>query len=218
MKVLIKPPHSANTMGDYRPDIEGLRALAVLSVVLFHAGFASFQAGFIGVDIFFVISGFLITSGIYKDIKADRFSVFSFFNRRFWRIQPLLLVLMLATAIFWSLWATPADLASFTHSLKSLSLFISNQYFASLDFGYFADDTSIMPLLHTWSLSIEWQWYFLLPFLLLLIIKGFSMKALPWMLLAGLLLLTYLSIKPSNMPEHLRYYAFNMRCFALLAG
>ncbi|MDR2869764.1 MAG: acyltransferase, partial [Deferribacteraceae bacterium] len=95
---------------------------------------------------------------------------------------------------------------------------ISNQYFASLDFGYFADDTSIMPLLHTWSLSIEWQWYFLLPFLLLLLIKGFNVKALPWVLLTGFVFLAYLSIKSSNTPEHLRYYAFEMRCFALLAG
>ncbi|MDR2870423.1 MAG: acyltransferase, partial [Deferribacteraceae bacterium] len=203
---------------NYRPDIEGLRAVAVISVVLFHAGYSAFPAGFIGVDIFFVISGFLITSGIYKGIQQDNFSIVDFFNRRFWRIQPLLIVLMITTVLFEYWRATPADLIKFAASLKSLSLFQSNQYFASLDFGYFADDTSIMPLLHTWSLSIEWQWYFLLPFLLVILAKNFGKRDWQWLLFLGLVAMAYIGLRNSDIDDNIRYYSFAMRCFALLAG
>ncbi|MDR2869411.1 MAG: acyltransferase [Deferribacteraceae bacterium] len=203
---------------NYRPDIEGLRCIAVLSVIFFHAGYSSFVSGFVGVDVFFVISGFLITSGIYNGISQGNFSVIDFFNRRFWRIQPLLLVLMLATTCYWYFNATPDDIIKFLASLKSLSLFSSNQYFGSLDFGYFSDNTDIMPLLHTWSLSIEWQWYFLLPFILVLLANDFGRRALPWVMLAGLLLMTYLGLRPSGEDDAVRYYSFSMRVFALIAG
>ncbi|MDR2870425.1 MAG: acyltransferase [Deferribacteraceae bacterium] len=202
----------------YRPDIEGLRCIAVVSVVLFHAGYSAFPAGFIGVDIFFVISGFLITSGIYKSIQQGNFSAVDFFNRRFWRIQPLLIVLMIVTVLFEYWRATPADLIKFAASLKDLTLFKSNQYFASLDFGYFADDTSIMPLLHTWSLSIEWQWYFLLPFLLVILAKNFGKRDWQWLLFVGLIATAYLGLRSSDVDDNIRYYSFTLRCFALLAG
>ncbi|MDR2869633.1 MAG: acyltransferase, partial [Deferribacteraceae bacterium] len=164
----------------YRSDIEGLRAFAVVAIVLFHAGYGIYPAGFIGVDIFFVISGFLIASGIRQSIEAGQFKLLAFYKRRLWRIQPLLFSLMIVAAFFEYHYAGAGDLNAFADSLKSLSLFESNQYFGSLDFGYFADDTSIMPLLHTWSLSMEWKWYFFLPLLLLLFVNNIGKRLLPW--------------------------------------
>jgi peptidoglycan/LPS O-acetylase OafA/YrhL len=146
----------------YRPEIDGLRALAVLPVVLFHAGIPGFSGGYVGVDVFFVISGYLITSIVLVSLASERFSFPRFYERRARRILPALFVVMLACIPFaWAL-LTPGQLADFTRSLASTTLFSSNFLFWSED-GYFDAAAELKPLLHTWSLSIEEQFYLLFP-------------------------------------------------------
>lgn len=146
----------------YRPDIDGLRAIAVLSVVFFHAGIPGLPGGFVGVDVFFVISGYLITSLILKDIDQDRFSFLKFYLRRAKRIFPALIVVLLATTIGGWFILFPDEFKKFGRSLTLTSLFGSNFYFAQ-DVGYFSAPAVEKPLLHTWSLAIEEQFYIFFP-------------------------------------------------------
>ena len=152
----------------YRPEIDGLRALAVVPVVLFHAGVSGFSGGYIGVDVFFVISGYLITGIIQRDLDAGRFSILNFYERRARRILPALLVVCLAAALFAWLLFLPEDMLNFAQSLVALSFFSSNLLFW-LESGYFDAAAHVKPLLHTWSLSIEEQFYVLFPLLLVLL-------------------------------------------------
>lgn len=151
----------------YRPEIDGLRALAVIPVVLFHAGFASFSGGFVGVDVFFVISGYLITSIILAEQHAGKFTIAGFYERRARRILPALFVVMLVCLPFAWLWLLPHELKEFSESLVAVSLFSSNILFWSQS-GYFDTGTELKPLLHTWSLAAEEQYYLLFPPLLIL--------------------------------------------------
>lgn len=155
------------TAGYYRPDIDGLRAIAVILVILFHAGSEFVISGFIGVDLFFVISGYLLTGIILTQIRDQRFSVVDFFNRRLWRIQPALIVVSLAALVTASLLYVLPDYIGFLKSAKYNSLFLSNQFFAEQSISYASPQSEYFPLLHTWSLSIEWQWYLFLPFIIL---------------------------------------------------
>lgn len=146
----------------YRREIDGLRALAVLPVILFHAGFPLFSGGFIGVDIFFVISGYLITSIILADLKAGTFSIAAFYQRRIRRILPALFVMMVVCLPLAWMWMLPSELKDFSKSVISVPLFISNYYFRQ-DVGYFAAAADEKPLLHTWSLAVEEQYYLFFP-------------------------------------------------------
>jgi peptidoglycan/LPS O-acetylase OafA/YrhL len=146
----------------YRKEIDGLRAVAVLPVLLFHAGFATFSGGFVGVDVFFVISGYLITSIILADCAAGSFSLVNFYERRARRILPALFLVMLACLPFAWLWMTPDLLQGFSDSLVAVSLFVSNMLFMR-ETGYFATASELKPLLHTWSLAVEEQYYVLFP-------------------------------------------------------
>ena len=154
----------------YIPEIDGLRALAVIAVVLFHAGIRVFSGGFIGVDIFFVISGYLITTIILSDINSGTFVVSNFYEKRARRIVPALSVVMLFCIPFSWFLLTPADLERFSQSLIAVSLFSSNIFFY-LTSGYFDLATELKPLIHTWSLAVEEQFYFIFPLILLLINK-----------------------------------------------
>lgn len=154
----------------YRPEIDGLRAIAVLSIVLFHAGFDWFQGGFVGVDVFFVISGFLISSIVLKGLSADNFSFLEFYKRRFLRIFPALLCMLIFSVPFAWMWMPPSEVHDFSKSLLSSLLFYSN-FFFWLDSGYFDISTDYKPLIHTWSLSVEEQVYIFIPFLLFLMRK-----------------------------------------------
>lgn len=150
----------------YQPHIDGLRAIAVLSVILFHAGMPSLSGGFVGVDVFFVISGFLITTIIASDVRSGTFSFRRFYDRRMRRILPALyLVLLVTTAAAW-LMLLPVDLSEFGEGLVAVVLFYSNHYFLN-EAGYFARSAEIQPLLHTWSLAIEEQYYIIFPMLFL---------------------------------------------------
>lgn len=149
----------------YRREIDGLRALAVLPVILFHAGFKTFSGGFIGVDIFFVISGYLITSIILAELETGHFSFVRFYERRARRILPALFLVMLACLPFAWLWLLPSDVKNFSQSLIAVSGFYSNIFFY-LKSGYFETAAEQLPLLHTWSLAVEEQYYVLFPIFL----------------------------------------------------
>jgi peptidoglycan/LPS O-acetylase OafA/YrhL len=156
----------------YRPEIDGLRALAVVPVILFHAEFDLFSGGFVGVDIFFVISGYLITTIILEDIELKKFNIINFYERRARRILPPLFFIVLVTLVFSVIFLPPHALKNVGQSVFSISLFLSN-FFFYIETDYFANTSKLAPLLHTWSLSIEEQFYILFPFVLLLI-KSFS--------------------------------------------
>jgi len=149
----------------YRREIDGLRALAILPVIFFHAGLQSFSGGFIGVDIFFVISGYLITTIILAELEKGNFSIINFYERRARRILPVLFFVMTACIPFAWILLSPFDLISFSKSLISVSLFLSNFFFLK-DGGYFETASELKPLLHTWSLAVEEQYYILFPILL----------------------------------------------------
>jgi peptidoglycan/LPS O-acetylase OafA/YrhL len=154
----------------YRAEIDGLRALAVLPVILFHAGLEVFSGGFVGVDIFFVISGYLITTILLEDIESQRLSILNFYERRIRRIFPALFLVMLVCIPFaWAI-MNAAQMRNFAASLFSTSVFLSNFYFLS-QAGYFSPESEYQPLLHTWSLSIEEQYYLFFPLLLATLVK-----------------------------------------------
>jgi peptidoglycan/LPS O-acetylase OafA/YrhL len=149
-------------MATYRPDIDGLRAIAVLPVVLFHAGVPGFGGGFVGVDVFFVISGFLITSILLSDLDSGRYSIAGFYDRRVRRIFPALFAMLVVTTLAAICLLAPLQLRAYGRSLIATQLFSSNVLFF-LESGYF-DATSLeKPLLHTWSLSVEEQFYIVWP-------------------------------------------------------
>ncbi|MBX3707328.1 MAG: acyltransferase [Pseudomonadales bacterium] len=152
----------------YRPEIDGLRAVAVLPVILFHAGFAGFSGGYVGVDVFFVISGYLITGILLAEIAGGRFSFASFYERRARRLLPALFVVMVACVPFAWAWMTPDQLRDFGRSVFATTLFSSNILFW-LESGYFSAAAETKPLLHTWSLAVEEQYYLVFPILMVVL-------------------------------------------------
>lgn len=154
----------------YRPDIDGLRALAVLSVIFYHMGIGVFSGGFVGVDVFFVISGYLITSIILPDIEAKNFSVVSFYDRRIRRIFPALFAVLGVSSVIAFLLFLPSDFKSYGKSLVATTVFASNMLFWR-ESGYFEGPAEEKPLLHTWSLSVEEQFYIFFPLLLVVIYR-----------------------------------------------
>lgn len=151
----------------YRREIDGLRALAVLPVLLFHAGFQAFGGGYVGVDIFFVISGYLITSIIINELQAGTFSIVKFYERRARRILPALFLVIFVSLPFAWFWMSPTGLEGFSKSVVAVALFLSNILFWK-EAGYFATANELKPLLHTWSLAVEEQYYVLFPLFLML--------------------------------------------------
>lgn len=210
---------------NYRQDIDGLRAVAVLLVILFHAGLSYFPSGFIGVDIFFTISGFLITGKVISEIERGTFSLTNFIKGRLWRLQPALLVTILGAIIVATYCYIPDDYTAFTKSAKYTTLFLSNQYFDKLSAAYASPDSDYFLLLHTWSLAIEWQWYFffaLFAGILTLLLRKFKRKFAYKPFLYGWLLLTLTAtiivILISLYSSSQHYYSLNMRAFEFLIG
>lgn len=148
---------------NYRPEIDGLRTIAVVPVILFHAGVDWAAGGYVGVDVFFVISGFLISQIIFKAMEAGTFSFRDFFERRARRILPALLLVIAATSVLSLLWMPPDKLRDFAQSVVATLLFSSNILFF-LESGYWEQASELKPLLHTWSLAIEEQFYIVFPF------------------------------------------------------
>jgi peptidoglycan/LPS O-acetylase OafA/YrhL len=154
----------------YRADIDGLRALAVIPVILFHCEVAGWQGGFVGVDVFFVISGFLITSILQREIEISRFSIVAFYERRIRRIVPALAAVLVFTAAVMPFFLLPNDLKDFGRSVFATVTFSSNVYFF-IRGDYFDTAAEFMPLLHTWSLAVEEQYYIFFPLLLALLAR-----------------------------------------------
>lgn len=200
----------------YRADIDGLRAVAVLAVVLFHLGVPLISGGFIGVDIFFVLSGFLITSILKNDISNNQFSLLKFWERRIRRIAPaLFFVVIFCLLAGWYL-LLPDDFKRLSQQVFSVSTFSSNILFY-LQSGYFDADNETKPLLHTWSLSVEEQFYFIFPLALYGFKKFFSSSTLK--ILVSLFLISLVtSIYGVYTYPSATFYLLPTRMWELLLG
>jgi peptidoglycan/LPS O-acetylase OafA/YrhL len=151
----------------YRPQLDGLRAIAVYLVVAFHAGIARFSAGFVGVDVFFVLSGYLVTHLLLRDLGSmSRIDLRRFYSRRFRRLLPAAFVALMLTAVVYVAVATPADAASALGGFRSAFLYVANWHFISQSNDYFAANVNTNPVLHFWSLAVEEQFYLFWPLLL----------------------------------------------------
>ncbi|QFI40137.1 acyltransferase [Moritella marina ATCC 15381] len=200
----------------YRKDIDGLRTLAVGLVVFYHLGL-NIPGGFIGVDIFFVISGFLITSIIFNEIKEKNFLFSNFYKRRLKRIFPLYIFISSVTIIVFYFVMVPDDFNKLLKSYISGMLSLSNMYFIKESTGYFSSETELFPLLHTWSLSVEEQFYFIWPILLIGLLKLKGNK-----LYTGVFTLLFILICISEIitvnSSRVGYYFLLARGHELLAG
>ena len=207
----------------YRPEIDGLRAIAVGAVVLYHAqisifGEKTFKGGFIGVDIFFVISGYLITSIILKElITTGSFSFKYFYERRIRRILPALLLVMLVSLPFAWMYFIPSSFIDFSKSILYSLGFSSNFYFHYSGQEYGATDGLLKPFLHTWSLSVEEQFYILFP-IVLLIIFNYCRKYLIHILILGFIISLGLSEWSSRNYPSISFYFLHTRMWELLTG
>ena len=201
----------------YRTDIDSLRAIAVLSVVLFHAGVPGITGGYVGVDIFFVISGYLITTLIWSDISAGKFSIARFYERRIRRIFPALFLVIAATLIGGLFILLPADLDELAASVVAATVFVSNIFFWDQS-GYFDGPAELKPLLHTWSLAVEEQYYILFP-IFLIILGRFRRGAIPYVAIVTMAVLSFiLSVwAVENKPVAAFYWA-PTRAWELLLG
>lgn len=207
----------------YRPEIDGLRSISVFAIILYHAkfvlfGYTFFQGGFIGVDIFFVISGYLITTLILKEIyKTNQFSFKHFYERRIRRILPLLLFVIIITSIIAYFILLPQSFIDLARSIVSIFFFASNFYFWLTGRKYGAESELERPLLHIWSLSVEEQFYILLPVFLIIIIKFFK-KHLLIVLFLSFLTSLLLSEYCSRFYPEASFYQLPFRLFELLIG
>ena len=199
----------------YRPEIDGIRAIAVVSVILLHAG-APIPGGFLGVDIFFVLSGYLITQILARELSTSQFSLLSFYERRIRRILPaLLLVVSVSIPLAW--WLMPPDqMQAFERSVLALMVFATNIKFF-LESGYFAPTAEEIPLLHTWSLAVEEQYYLIFPLLLWAL-----WRYLPGAKLLILALLAFVSLAAAEVAArawpNAAFYLLPFRAWELLAG
>jgi peptidoglycan/LPS O-acetylase OafA/YrhL len=200
----------------YRPDIDGLRAFAVVPVILFHAQLTC-PGGFIGVDVFFVISGYLITSIIERHLKLNRFSVIEFYHRRIRRIFPAMFVMIFVSFIAAFLFLTPVELKDFGRSLIAVSAFSANILFYRRS-GYFDQSSEFNPLLHMWTLSVEEQFYILWPLLL----SAFSAAAVSKWKIPGILCIILGSLLLSeywvNNNPNAAFYLLPSRAWELALG
>ena len=207
----------------YRPEIDGLRAIAVGAVILYHAqitifGQQSFKGGFIGVDIFFVISGYLITSIILKElVNTGSFSFKHFYERRIRRILPALLFVMLVSLPFAWIYLLPSSFIDFSKSILYSLGFSSNFYFWYSGQQYGAESGMLKPFLHTWSLSVEEQFYILFPIVLLIIFKFFR-KYLIHILIIGFIVSLGLAEWTSRNYPSASFYFLHTRMWELLSG
>ena len=200
----------------YRAEIDGLRALAVIPVIFFHAGFELFRGGFVGVDVFFVISGYLITSILIEDINNKRFSIVNFYERRARRIFPALFFIMFMCIPFAWIWMLPSQMKDFSQSLVAVSLFASNILFWR-ESDYFAAAAEEKPLLHTWSLAVEEQYYLLFPVFLILAWR-FGKNRVFWMMVVMAAISLLLSEWGWRNRSQANFYLAPTRAWELFAG
>ena len=203
---------------DYRKDIDGLRTIAVFLVILNHAGFSFFSGGFIGVDVFFVISGFLITGIIFPKIIDNTFNFSWFLSRRIKRLMPVLFFVIFITCIAATLLMFPKDLMKFYYSIIWVTLYAGNFFFWKEHGGYFDGNSQEVPLLHTWSLAIEEQYYIVWPIFLILIIKFLGVKRTLVLSIVSCLAAIILSQWGTEITLGAAYYLLPTRFFELMIG
>lgn len=200
----------------YRSEIDGMRALAVLPVILFHAGFGFFSGGFVGVDIFFVISGYLITTILIDDIENKRFNIFDFYERRARRILPALFFVMAACIPFAWFWMLPDPLENFGQSLVATTLF-ANNILLYITTDYWDLSSEFKPLLHSWSLAVEEQYYVIFPLFLLLVWR-FGKDKVFWLIV----ILALISLASSEWgwrhDPQANFYLAHTRAWEILSG
>jgi peptidoglycan/LPS O-acetylase OafA/YrhL len=200
----------------YRKEIDGLRSLAVLPVILHHAKIKTFSGGFVGVDVFFVISGFLISKIIYDDIAGGRFSIIHFYERRIRRIMPALVLVIAICSAAAACCMMPKDLDNYAQSVVATLLF-ANNVLLTLTSGYWDMSSDFKPLLHTWSLAVEEQFYVFYPILLLLIVRARAW-VFPLVLTIGCLASFAASIALSSRYPNASFYLIHTRTWELLLG
>ena len=201
----------------YRKEIDGLRAIAIIPVVLFHFGIDFISGGFLGVDIFFVISGYLITSIIISELKQNRFSLKDFYERRARRILPALFFVLVITTIISILILPPNILKEYSQSLVSVATFTSNIFFY-LEGDYFGPKLEDMPLLHTWSLAVEEQFYLFFPLLLILVWKNWRNNLVAILFIISFISLISTQFFIENEDKQANFYLIFSRAWELLAG
>lgn len=200
----------------HRRDIDGLRAVAIVPVLLFHAGIRWVSGGYVGVDVFFVISGFLISNLLLDDIEKDRFSIKNFYERRARRILPALFTVLVFTCVAGYAFLLPEDFKGLGESVVATSLFSSNILF-SLQTGYFDTPAESRPLLHTWSLAVEEQFYIVYPLFLFLVSRYFR-KRYACALLSVLALSFVYSLWAVTHHRSTAFYSAPARAWELLLG
>lgn len=201
----------------YRPDVDGLRSVAVLSIVFFHFKIPGLQGGYIGVDVFYVISGFLIGSIILSDIKNNTFSFINFYRRRIARLYPAYVVMMCFTTLvaFWLF--LPREFREFGKSIVASIFYASNILFFR-ESGYFDTSASLKPLLHTWSLSIEEQFYLLFPGFAYLVFRYIKKDVIFYLVTVVFIFSLLLSIYQIRNDRTAVFYLFPFRAWELLLG
>lgn len=202
---------------EFRKDINGLRAIAVLAVVLYHFGVSGFNGGFAGVDIFFVISGYLMTGIIITKIEKDQFSILGFYLARAQRIVPALVFLCLILLAILCFFLPPTEFEKLGTQVASAATFTSNIQFWR-DAGYFDSSAHEKWLLHTWSLSVEWQFYIIYPIIILIIKRFFSFQSIKWFLIAGTLISFALSSLLPLRWLDAGFYLLPTRAWEMMAG
>ena len=201
----------------FRPDIQGLRAFAVLIVVIYHINSKWLPGGFIGVDVFFVISGYLIIGQILRRIEDKKFNLIEFYAHRIKRLYPAFFVMSVFTTIFAFIFFLPSEFGNYVRSLISSYLYVSNFYFYSKS-GYFDSEMQGSPLLHTWSLSVEEQFYLFIPLILVTFSKFFKVKViLPFLFFIGILSFLY-SLYLTSVNTNLAFFASYTRFWQFIIG
>lgn len=202
---------------DYRPDIDGLRFIAVFPVILFHLDLNIFKGGFLGVDVFFVISGFLITNIIFKQIENNEFSIYKFYLRRARRILPALFVVLLLTICLSYIFYFPEELEHSAKTVLSVVFFVSNIFFWKTT-NYFNDLTQQSPLLHTWSLAVEEQFYIFYPLIFVFFTKFLKKSNL----IIAFVIVFFISLSLSSYAvqyhPNANFFLTPFRIFELLTG
>ena len=198
---------------NFRNDINGLRALAVLPVLFFHAHLIGFEGGFLGVDVFLVLSGFLITSIILKDMEQENFSILSFWNKRLRRIFPALIFMLTITTVVSFFVMLPYDLKNYGQSLFA-TILSANNILLYMTSGYWSLAAEFKPLYHTWSLGVEDQYYFLIPLLMIMFYNKFNRLAF---LFSSLFVVSFiLSFTATN--NEMNFLIISHRLWELMAG
>ncbi|AKX46879.1 hypothetical protein AKN94_05545 [Thiopseudomonas alkaliphila] len=200
----------------FRTDINGLRAIAVLSVLLFHFNVPGFSGGFIGVDVFFVISGFLMTGIIVKGLAKSKFNFIGFYLARARRIIPALLILSMLLLIFGWFYLSVNDYQRLAKEIDRAVLFLSNNYFYS-KIGYFEPSAHERFLLHTWSLSVEWQFYIIYPVILALVYRVFS-RGLVQVVVTLFFASFFFSVYKTSSDQSYAFYLLATRAWEMLLG